>query len=87
MEGVLELVVDVLVMGALVVHVLVGLLALAVDYLVVGGALVVDILIEGDVLALVANALIGGDALSVVVVDATVVYLQILELDELVEEV
>lgn len=47
----------------------------------------VDNLIEGGVLVLVADALIGGDALAVVVVDAVVVCQQILELDELVVEV
>ena len=53
--------------------------------------LVGHVLIEVDMLALVADALVGGGALAVVVVDAAVVdavmvYLQILE-DELVEEV
>ena len=86
MEGVLELAVNVLVMGALVVYVLaMDALVLVVDCLVVRGALIVDVLIEQGVLALVADALhVGGDAL---VVDAVVVSLQTLELGELVEEV
>ena len=62
-------------------------------YAVMDGVLelVGHVLIEVDVLTLVADALVGGGALAVVVVDAAVVdavmvYLQILD-DELVEEV
>ena len=74
MEGVLELVANVLVMGEIIVHVLVmGVLVLVADWLLVGGAPVVDVLIEHKVLA---DALhIGGNVL---VVEAVVVSLQAL---------
>ena len=63
--------------------------ALVVDILTEGGVLVLvaDVLVGGDVLAVTVDALVGGGALAVVVVDAIVVYLQTLELDELVVEV
>ena len=51
-EDVLELVANVPVMSEMFVHVLVmGVLVLAADRLLVGGALVVDVLIEHSVLA------------------------------------
>ena len=83
MEGVFELVTNVLVMGEMFVHVLVmSALVLVADWLLVGGALVVDVLIEHSVLA---DALhVGGNVL---VVEAIVVSLQALELGELVGDV
>ena len=46
-----------------------------------------DILFAGGVLVVTVDTLIGRDALAMVVMDAVVVDLQTLELDELVEEV
>ena len=49
--------------------------------------LVEDVLFGGSMLVIAINTLVGGDALAMVVVDAVVVDLWALELDELVEEV
>ena len=49
--------------------------------------LVDDVLVPiGGILVVDVDTLVGGDALAMVVVDAVVVHLQTVELDELVEE-
>ena len=83
MEGALELVVDILMIGAFVATVLVrGVVVLVVDCWVVVGALV-----DGSVLAFFVGVLVFGGMLVVAAVDAVGVNLQTLELDELAEEV